>query len=81
MDGNELRALRHSLELSQKAFAEALGVTEGTLARQERGELGIGEPMARLARILGGEATRRTYLKGPYVAVARGDQSTGQRRG
>ena len=50
----ELRALREKCGLTQAAFAEAIGITANVLARQERGEEGIGEPVLRLARIIAG---------------------------
>ena len=46
------RALRKKLGLTQAQFAERLGITGNTVARYERGELGIPEPTLRLARIL-----------------------------
>jgi len=52
MTGTELVALRARLKLTQVAFAERLGVHANTLARYERGEIAIPEPVARLAQIL-----------------------------
>ena len=52
MTGTELVALRTRLSLTQVAFAEQLGVHANTLARYERGEIAIPEPVARLAQIL-----------------------------
>jgi transcriptional regulator with XRE-family HTH domain len=54
MTGGELAGLRKRLGLTQVAFAERLGVHANTLARYERDELSIPEPVARLARILAG---------------------------
>jgi transcriptional regulator with XRE-family HTH domain len=54
MTGGELAALRKGLKLTQVAFAERLGVHANTLARYERAELAIPEPVARLAQILAG---------------------------
>ena len=48
--GKQLRALRG--DQTQAAFAERLGVHANTLARYERDELAIPEPVARLAAIL-----------------------------
>ena len=52
MDGKELRETRQWLGLSQAQFGEQLGITKNSVARQERGEMGISEPVARLARLL-----------------------------
>jgi transcriptional regulator with XRE-family HTH domain len=50
MDGEELRKLRG--RQTQVAFAGQLGVHSNTLARYERDELPIPEPVARLAQLL-----------------------------
>ena len=42
---------RKLLGLTQQQLANLVGVTRNTIARQERGELGIGEPMARLIKL------------------------------
>lgn len=52
MEGKELRAIRKKMGLTQKQLAEKIGITWNTLARWERGELGIREPISRLIRIL-----------------------------
>lgn len=52
MTGDELRHIRERLGLTQKALSEKLGVHWNTVARWERGEVGINEPAARLVRIL-----------------------------
>jgi transcriptional regulator with XRE-family HTH domain len=54
MTGQQLRRLRAAHKLSQARFAALLGIHPNTLARYERGELAIAEPVARLARILSG---------------------------
>lgn len=46
-----LRAIRQRLGLTQAAFAETLGITSNSLARQEYDELGISESVAILARL------------------------------
>ena len=46
-----LRVIRQRLGLTQAVFAETLGITSNSLARQERGELGISESVAILARL------------------------------
>jgi transcriptional regulator with XRE-family HTH domain len=48
MDGAMFRRLRKRATLTQRALAGRLGVTENTVARWERGEMRITEPMARL---------------------------------
>jgi transcriptional regulator with XRE-family HTH domain len=52
MSGTELRRLRTVLGLSQAGLAEAVGVTTNAIALAERGERGIGEPLARLVKML-----------------------------
>jgi transcriptional regulator with XRE-family HTH domain len=58
--GEELRRLRGTE--TQTAFAERLGVHANTLARYERDDLTIPEPVARLAKLLTRKRprTRRT---------------------
>lgn len=52
MTGEELRRIRQRLGLTQARLAERLAVTSTTVARWERGEVPIREPMARLVRLL-----------------------------
>jgi DNA-binding transcriptional regulator YiaG len=52
MRGAECRRLRRALGLTQVEFAERLGVTGNTVARWERDEMTIREPMAKLIRLL-----------------------------
>jgi DNA-binding transcriptional regulator YiaG len=52
MRGAECRRIRYSLELTQVKFAKRLGVTGNTVARWERDEMAIREPMAKLIRLL-----------------------------
>jgi transcriptional regulator with XRE-family HTH domain len=52
MTGSDLAALRARMKLTQVAFAEELGVHANTLARYERDEIAIPEPVARLAQLL-----------------------------
>jgi transcriptional regulator with XRE-family HTH domain len=52
MEGDELRRLRKRLGLTQAQLGARVGVARNTIARQERGEMGIGEPLARLIRLL-----------------------------
>ena len=48
MSGRELHTIRQKLALTQAALAHAIGVTSNTVARWERGEMNISEPVARL---------------------------------
>ena len=48
MNAETLRRLRGRLRLSQAVLARLLGVAPNTVARMERGELPIREPIARL---------------------------------
>jgi putative transcriptional regulator len=50
--GEEVRALRKRLGLSQASLAALVGVTANSVARWERGELGIRESAARLMLLL-----------------------------
>lgn len=60
MTGGEIRALRRSLGWTQVALAEAVGVSSNTVARWERGEMGISEPAARLLQKIASEQRSRT---------------------
>jgi transcriptional regulator with XRE-family HTH domain len=55
--GEALRRLRGSA--TQAAFAARLGVHANTLARYERDDLSIPEPVARLAKLLAREQPRK----------------------
>jgi hypothetical protein len=55
--GRELRTLRG--QRTQAVYAEALGIRSNTVARYERDELPIPEPVARLARCLARLARKR----------------------
>jgi len=50
--GKELKSIRKSLGLTQADFAALVGVAPNSIARQERGEMGIREPLARLVRLM-----------------------------
>ncbi|MFQ5852562.1 MAG: helix-turn-helix domain-containing protein [Candidatus Binatia bacterium] len=52
MTGKELRRIRRTLGWTQAQLGEAVGLTGNTIARQERGEVRIAEPVSRLVRIL-----------------------------
>ena len=58
MTGAELRRIRQQLGLTQAALAELVGVTPNSIARQERGELGIRESQARLIQLLATQAPK-----------------------
>lgn len=61
MTGAELRKCRERLRLTQAELAAEVGVTKNAIALAERDERGIGEPLARLVRLLVKlRATRRT---------------------
>jgi predicted transcriptional regulator len=64
MTGEELRRIRNQLGLTQKEFGDLVGVTWNSIARQERGEIGIREPLARLIRILAEQKTKTKKKKG-----------------
>lgn len=63
MDGTELRGLRHRLELTQANLAAQVGVHANTLARYERDEITIPEPVARLVRMLAEKAEKKARRK------------------
>ena len=52
MKGKALRTQRKALGMTQKELALALGVDSNTVARYERNELGIPEPVARLVMLI-----------------------------
>jgi DNA-binding transcriptional regulator YiaG len=61
MKGKELRAIRARLRLTQVRMSERLGVTANTVARWERGEVGISEAMSRLVKLVAhsGRSTKK----------------------
>jgi transcriptional regulator with XRE-family HTH domain len=63
MTGEELRRIRKRLGLTQAEFAALVGVAPNSIARQERGEMGIREPLARLICILAARKARRPRPK------------------
>jgi 5-methylcytosine-specific restriction protein A len=72
--GDELRRLRRTLGLTQAALAARVGVTPNSLARQERGELGIAEPVARLLRHLATQdAAESPGRRGPTMGPSARD--------
>jgi transcriptional regulator with XRE-family HTH domain len=48
MQGSQLRWRRTRLDWTQELMAKAVGVTRNTIARLERDEMRITEPMSRL---------------------------------
>lgn len=52
MTGSALRKIRKRLALTQVQLANQLGVTSTSVARWERDEVRITEPMARLIQLL-----------------------------
>ena len=52
MTASELRKIREELGWTQKQLAEAVGIAPNNIACQERGEIGISEPVARLLRLI-----------------------------
>jgi DNA-binding transcriptional regulator YiaG len=52
MTGDEVRALRRRLKLTQVQFGELIGVAGNSVARWERGEMRVRESAARLMRLL-----------------------------
>jgi transcriptional regulator with XRE-family HTH domain len=52
MKGIELREIRKRLGKTQAELAEAVGVATNTIARYERDEIKISEPVARLVRTI-----------------------------
>ena len=71
MTGEELRKIRKRLGLTQAQLAERVGVTRNSIARQERGEIGIREPLARLIKVLAkterkGQSKRGEHWRGLY---------------
>ena len=52
MKGAALRKRRKALGMTQAGLANALGVTGTSVARWERDEVGVPEPVARLVMLL-----------------------------
>jgi DNA-binding transcriptional regulator YiaG len=52
MKPQELKKIREQLGLTQAQLAELVGIAPNSIARQERGEIGIREPLARLLRMI-----------------------------
>jgi len=52
MSGEELRSIRKRIGLTQVQMADELGWRSNSVARAERSEMPITEPIAKLARLL-----------------------------
>jgi predicted transcriptional regulator len=60
-----MRKIRKGLGLTQKELGVLVGVTTNSIARQERGEIGIRESLARLIQLIAQtEAKGRRIKKG-----------------
>ena len=59
MTGVAVRRIRKRLGLTQVELAKTLGVSGNTVARWERGEVRITEPVARLIRFVATAAPKR----------------------
>ena len=64
MTGKQLRVIRKRLRWTQAQIAEAVGVTSNTLARWERDEVGIGEPIARFIQTVIAKGKKKSKKKG-----------------
>jgi len=64
MTGKQLRDIRKRLGWTQAQIAEAVGVTSNTVARWERDEVGIGEPIARLIQTVIAKGKKKSKKKG-----------------
>ena len=62
MTGKQLREIRARFGLAQAELARWLGVHGNTVARWERGEVGISEPAARLACVIFVKAERAAAM-------------------
>jgi len=52
MDGKQLRKIRNKLHWTQVKLAKEIGVTVTTLARWERNEVSISEPISRFIKMI-----------------------------
>ncbi len=64
MTGEEVRRIRKRLGLTQAGLAARLGVAANSVARWERGELGIREPVARLLRLIAKTGSKTKHERG-----------------
>ena len=63
MVGEEVRAARRKLGLTQAEFAERVGVARNTVVRWEAGTLTVGTTAAILIRLLAKQAQKRRRRK------------------
>lgn len=64
LNGDEVRFLRHELDLSQRMLADMLGVQDQTVARWEKGKVAITGPAQKLLGLLYRESVEgRTEIK------------------
>ena len=59
MTGDEVQRLRKQLGKTQVELGELLGVSGNSIARWERGEMGVRESAARLLRLLAQQRPKR----------------------
>ena len=52
MEGKQLRKIRNKLHWTQVKLAKEIGVTVTTLARWERNEVSISEPISRFIKLI-----------------------------
>ena len=64
--GPQMRKIRKDLGLTQKELAVLVGVATNSIARQERGEMGIRESLARLIRLTAQTAAKGSRMKKEY---------------
>ncbi len=58
MDGKQLRKIRDKLHWTQVKLAKEIGVNVTTLARWERDEVGISEPISRFIKMIAKQKRR-----------------------
>lgn len=71
MNAITLHGMRKRLHLTQAALARLLGVAENTVARMERGEMGISEPLARLLLFVQRDIDEAGGKYAEYLATVR----------
>ncbi len=59
MTGDALKRYRKQLKLTQVALAKKIGVHPNSLARMERNEMTISEPVSRLVRVFAAAQNKR----------------------
>ena len=59
MTGSELKRYRKRFSLTQVDMAKKIGVHSNSLARMERNEMTISEPVARLVRLIAATSKKR----------------------